>query len=420
MSGRPTLPLLEALAHATPATLKADLVAGLTTAIMLVPQAMAYALLAGLDPIVGLYASILPTAVYALFGTSPVLSVGPVAMDSLLVAGAVAPLAGDDPVAYALYASALAAMVGTLQLGLGITKMGRLVRYLKAPMMAGFTAAAAIIIAASQLTHAMGIRMPRSGSFVGQVRGILSRLGEVDPVTCAISAGSILVLVLLKRLWPAFPRFVAVVVAGTLLTSLLGLDALGVTTVGVVPSGLPSFRLPVVQASHMAELGFASLALALVGVMEATAISQVYAKRQGHVVRTNQELLALGASNVAGSLFQAYPVSGGFSRTAVNVQAGARSNLAGLVTAVLVGVSVMFLTPLFEDLPKAVLASIILSAVVGLIDVKEFRHLWRDDKPHFGLAVLTFVATLFLGIVQGIGVGIVASLILDAVLKRRG
>ncbi len=420
MSARPTLPLLRAISNATSDSLKADLTAGLTTAIMLVPQAMAYAMLAGLDPIVGLYASILPTAIYALFGTSPVLAVGPVAMDSLLVAGAVAPIAGDDPVKYAIYASALMGMVGLIQLGMGTARLGRLVKYLKAPMMTGFTAAAALIIASSQLKNALGIQIPRASNFIGQVQGVAAHIHEANPISLVLSVGAVVTLVLLKKYYRNFPRFLAVVVIGTVLVSTMGLDQLGVATVGEVPSGLPSFVFPSITTGDIGTLIPAALAIALVAMMEATAVAQTYARQQGHSVDTNQELLALGAANVGGSLFQGYAITGGFSRTAVNAQAGARSNLAGLITAVLVAVSVLFLTPLFFYLPKAVLAAIILAAVLGLIDLKELVRLGREERPCFVLAMITFFATLALGIVQGIGVGIVATFLIEAIAKPRG
>ena len=389
-------------------TFQRDLTAGLTTAIMLVPQAMAYALLAGLEPIVGLYASVLPIIVYGLLGTSRQLAVGPVAMISLLVASAVAPLAGDDPARYAGLAALLALMVGLLQWGMGLVRLGFLVKFLSHPVIAGFTSAAALIIGFSQLKHVLGVEIPRS-HHVHEILGhAVANLSSADATTVAIALVSIATLLGLKRFAPRVPRFLVVVAGGALAAWGLGLD---VKIVGTVPSGLPGVALPPLGVTEISALAPMAIAIALVGFMESISVAKNFARRNGYEVDSDQELHALGLANVAGSLFGAYPTTGGFSRTAVNAQAGASTGLAGLVTAGVVVLTLLFLTPLFTFVPKAVLAAIIMTAVFGLVDVATARHLWHVDRADLMLMGVTFVATLTVGIEQGILTGVLASLV---------
>lgn len=407
---RPRLPLLDQLRDADAASLRGDLVAGLSTAVMLVPQAMAYAMLAGLPPIVGLYASTLPVAVYALLGTSRQLAVGPVAMVSLLVASGVGAVSSGDPGEVLGLAALLALMVGVLQAGMGFARLGFLVKFLSHPVIAGFTSAAALIIGLSQLQHLLGLDLPRSQLPHEILLAAASRMDGIEPLTVALSAASLALLVGLKRLAPRVPRFLVVVVLGSLAAWGLGLDARGVAVVGEVPGGLPGLALPTLDLEAARGLLPMALTIALVGFMESISVAKAFARGRRDGLDADQELVALGSANVVGAFFQAYPVTGGFSRTAVNAQAGARTGLAGLVTAGAVVLTLLFLTPLFASLPKAVLAAIIVSAVAGLVDLEEARHLWRVSRPDLGLMALTFVATLGLGIEEGILTGVLASL----------
>ena len=405
------VPLLRMLRGYDGATFRSDAVAGLTTAIMLIPQSMAYALLAGLDPIIGLYASTIPLAVYALLGTSRQLAVGPVAMVSLLVASGVGAVAGDDPVLYTALAALLALMVGLMQWGMGLARLGFLVKFLSHPVIAGFTSAAALIIGFSQLKHLLGVDLPRSHHVHEIIIGAGQRIGEINPLTLGISAASIALLMVLKRWAPRFPRFLLVVVGGALAVWGLGLDSRGVAIVGSVPGGLPSPQVPTLGLSQITDLLPIAITIALVSFMESISVAKSFARTHRYDVDADQELKALGLANVFGSFFQAYPVTGGFSRTAVNAQAGARTGVAGLVTAAVVVITLLFLTPLFHYLPKAVLAAIIMTAVFGLVDVKEARHLFHISKPDLAMMGLTFAATLTLGIEPGILLGVAASLV---------
>lgn len=392
------------------ADLGRDAAAGLTTAVMLVPQAMAYAMLAGLPPIVGLYASMAPLVLYAIFGTSRQLAVGPVALDSLLVAASVGAIAAAGTTAYVAYAVLLAAMVGAVQLAMGVLRLGFVVNFLSLPVISGFTSAAALIIGASQLQHLLGISMPRSNQVHEILASAVARLHAAHLITLAIGVGGMVLLMTLQRLAPRLPRALVVVALGSLAVWVLGLHERGVAIVGQVPSGLPAPALPVWDAAVVRDLIPAALTIALVAFMEAISVAKAFARRNRYAIDANQELIGLGAANLGAALFHGYPVTGGFSRTAVNAQAGARTQVAAIITATVVVVTLLLFTPLFYYLPKAVLAAIIMTAVIGLIDVAEVRRLYRVSRPDLGLLLITFAATLALGIQVGIGVGVAASL----------
>lgn len=402
------IPLIAQLRELSRAGLRDDLVAGLTTGIMLVPQAMAYAMLAGLPPIVGLYASTVPLVLYALLGTSRQLAVGPVAMVSLMTAAAVAPIAQGDAGRALGLAVTLAALVGVIQLGMGLARLGALVRFLSHPVIAGFTSAAALIIGVSQLGHLLGLSVPRSHHVHETLAHVVQGLPDTNPAAAGIGLGSVLALVALKRVAPRFPRHLLVVVGATL-TVVLGGLADRVAVVGSVPAGLPTLGLP--SVAGVAELLPMALAVALVSFMESISVAKHFARRHGYELDPDRELVALGAANLGSAVVGGYATTGGFSRTAVNAQAGARTSLAGLVTAGVVVLTLLFLTPLFAQLPKAALAAIILTAVAGLVDVQEARHLWRVSRRDLGLMAITFGATLTLGIEIGIGIGVAASVL---------
>lgn len=404
-------PIIDQLSGYTRSDLTGDLSAGLTVGVMLIPQGMAYALIAGLPPIYGLYASLVPLAVYALLGTSRQLSVAPVAMVSLLTAAGVAPLAGGDIELYIALALGLALFVGVIQLALGVARFGFLTNFLSHPILAGFTSAAALIIGLSQLKHLLGVDIGRSHYVHEIVWSAIQRVGSIHPLTFLIGVASILLLVGLRRWNRAFPGALIVVALTTAGVWIFGLHEAGVRIVSEVPRGLPLPAIPDIGLADLKALTPTALAIALVGFMESIAVAKVYASKNRYEVDANQELIGLGAANVVGAFFQAYPTTGGFSRTAVNSQAGARTQLAGVFSAAIIGLTLLFLTPLFYYLPNAVLAAIVMVAVFGLIDWKEARYLWKVDRRDFGLMMLTFFATLGLGIEQGILVGVVASLI---------
>lgn len=407
---RHLFPILEQLEGYRREDLRSDLSAGLTVGVMLVPQGMAYALIAGMPPIYGLYASVVPLVVYALLGTSRQLAVGPVAMVSLLVAAGVAPLAAGSPERYVELALLLALMVGVLQFGLGLLRFGFLTNFLSHPVLAGFTSAAALIIGASQLRHLVGVDLGGSGEVHRILQALAERVGEVQPITFGIGVAAILLLVGLRRIRRTFPAPLVVVALGTAATALFGLEARGVGVVGEVPSGLPVPAIPLVDFGASMDLLPAALTIALVGFMESIAVAKAYATKNRHDVDPNRELVALGAANLIGAFFRAFPTTGGFARTAVNDQAGARTTAASIVAAGVVAATLVLFTGLLRTLPNAVLAAIVLVAVANLVNWREAVHLWKVDRRDFAMMFLTFAATLVLGIEQGILVGVFASL----------
>lgn len=386
--------------------LAGDVLAGLIVGVMLVPQGMAYAMLAGLPPVVGLYASTFPLLVYALFGSSRQLAVGPVAMISLVVLATCSSIAEPGEPAYLGAAVLLALMVGAIQVAMGLARLGFVVNFLSHAVISGFTSAAAILIALSQLKHLLGVPLAPQHSVFGLLAETFARLGEIHVATLAIGLAAIGVLMVSKRWLRRFPAAIVVVAASTLLVCLLRLDAHGVKVVGTVPGGLPAIASFDIPLAALTELLPAALTIVFVGFVESISVAQLIATKERLKVRANQELAALGLANVASALFGAYPVTGGFSRTAVNYQAGARTPLASVVTAALVLLTLVLLTPLFYYLPNAILAAVVIVAVAGLIDLRAARRLFRVKRADGLSLVLTFAATLTLGVERGVLLGV--------------
>jgi SulP family sulfate permease len=407
---RTFFPLLDRLGNYRKEDLSGDLTSGLTVGVMLIPQGMAYAMIAGLPPIYGLYASLVPLVIYGLLGTSRQLAVGPVAMVSLLVATGVAPLAAAGTAEYIRLAIVLALMVGVIQFVMGAFRLGFLVNFLSHPVISGFTSAAALIIGFSQLKHLIGVNLPRS-SYIHEI--LWTTLQSVDQIhlpTLMLGLASVVTLILMKRRDERIPGALIVVVGTALAVWTGGLHELGVPIVGEVPRGLPGFEWQAPSIGELRTLMPAALVISLVGFMESIAVAKAMATKHKYEVDANQELIGLGLANVFGALFQAYPTTGGFSRTAVNDQSGATSGLASLISAAVIGLTLLFLTPLFYYLPNAVLAAVIMVAVSGLIDVQEAKFLWRVKRSDFALLAASFLGTLFLGIEEGIAVGVILSL----------
>ena len=405
------IPAFDWLSNYKKDNFKGDLSAGLTVGVMLIPQGMAYAMIAGLPPIYGLYASTLPLIIYALLGTSRQLAVGPVAMVSLLTAAGIGTMAAGGTAAYIALAITLAFLVGLIQFLLGIFRLGFLVNFLSHPVISGFTSAAALIIGLSQLKHLLGINLGRSHHVHEIILEAFNRLGELNWATLAIGIGGIVLIKGIKKVNKAIPGSLLAVVFGIGAVMGLGLIEQGVKIVGEVPQGLPFFAMPDFNLETIKTLLPVALAISLVSFMESIAVAKaIQSKHKDYKVVPNQELIALGLANIGGSFLQSYPVTGGFSRTAVNDEAGAKTGMAAIISAILIILTLLFLTPLFYYLPNAILASIIMVAVFGLIDIKEALHLWTANRSDFWMLIATFIATLSLGIEQGIGIGVVLSL----------
>lgn len=405
------LPILEWLPGYKKEFLKGDLSAGLTVGVMLIPQGMAYSMLAGLPPIYGLYASIVPLILYAIFGTSRQLAVGPVAMISLLVAAGVGTIAAQGTEKYLALAILLAMMVGVIQLLMGLFRLGFLVNFLSHPVIAGFTSAAALIIGFSQLKHLLGINIENSHHIHAIISDAFANIGAVNPATLLIGLAAIVLILFVKKIKFFLPGPLLAVVFGILAVWGLDLAQAGVGIVGEVPKGLPAFAFPHFDMESIKTLFPIALTISFIGFMESIAVAKAIQKQHNdYKVEPNQELIGLGMANIGASFFQAFPVTGGFSRTAVNNQNGAKTGMASIISALLIVLTLLLLTPLFYYLPNAILASVIMVAVFGLIDIKEARHLWKADRADFWMMAATFAGTLILGIEAGILIGVALSL----------
>jgi SulP family sulfate permease len=405
-------PLIRTLQNYSREAFKGDISAGLTVGIMLIPQGMAYAILAGMPPVYGLYASIVPLFIYSLFGSSRQLAVGPVAMVSLLVIAGVGEFAEPGSSRFITLVILTALGVGLFQLLMGIFRMGFLVNFLSHPVLSGFTSAAALIIGASQIPNITGIDLNGAAKVHNILFETVQKIGETDLYTALIGIGSVAGIILIKKWYRKIPSALTVVAAGILITYLFSLQDTGVSIVGEIPEGLPSFSAEFISLEDLRLLFTLILVISLVSYMESIAVAKAIAKEKGYRIDPNQELVALGSANIGGAFFQSFPTTGGFSRTAVNAQSGASSTVATIISAGIVGITVLFLTPLFYYLPQAVLAAIIIIAVAGLFNHREMVYLWKTDRKDFSMLAVTFLATLILGIEEGIGIGVLLSLVL--------
>jgi SulP family sulfate permease len=404
-----------------------DITAGIIVTSLLIPQGMAYALLAGLPPQIGLYASILPAIIYPLLGTSQVLAVGPVAVDSIMVAAAIAKLAPQGSSEYLALAIALAFLVGIIEIGMGVLRMGFLVNFLSRSVISGFISGAAIIIGFSQVKHLLGLKIPSTESFVELLTLILGKITEVNWVTLSLGLSSIAILLycnqplvkLLKQQGWSEQRILPisksapllVVILGTLLVSVFQWDRVaGVKIVGMVPLGLPPLTIPSFDLQTWRSLLPAALAIALVGYMEGFSGAQALASKRREKIDPNQELIAFGAANMSAAFTGGYPVTGGVSRSVVNFAAGANTGLASIITGILVAITVMFFTSWFYFLPQTCLAATIITAVYKLIDFATLKRMWNYDKADAIAWLVTFSAVLGLGVEKGIIFGAIVAL----------
>jgi SulP family sulfate permease len=405
------LPILEWLPRYQKAYLSGDFNAGLTVAVMLVPQGMAYGLLAGLPPIYGLYAGILPLLLYSFFGTSRQLSVGPVALVSLLILTGVGQFAEPGSAQFISYAITTALIAGIIQVLLGVFRLGFLVNFLSHPVISGFTSAAAIIIGISQLQNLMGISIPRSNRIHVIVGSIIEKFGEIHYTTLLLGILGIALIFWLKKVNKKIPGALIAVILGIVGVYFLKLNEQGVAVVGKVPQGLPQMVMPVFNWEVIRQLLPLSLTICLISFIESLAIAKtIEGKHKDYKVIPNQELFALGITKIGGAFFQSYPTTGSFTRSAINDEAGAKTGLSSIISAVVIASILLFLTPAFYYLPKAILASVIVVAVVGLINYKEAVHLWKNDRRDFLSLIVTFLATLTLGIQDGVMIGVILSL----------
>ena len=391
--------------------LRDDFSAGITVGVLLIPQGMAYAMIAGLPPVYGLYASVTPQIMYALLGGNPKLSVGPVAMDSLLVATAINTMSVVDEDHYISLAIFMAFLVGAIQVFLGFLRFGFLVNFMSKPVINGFSSAVAIIISLNQLNYMLGIDIASNNLIHKIIQSVFNASVEVHLYTLFITISSIFLILSLNKFSKKIPSTLVVVIITTVIASEMKWVELGVKTVGYIPEGLPSVGLKWISLSEIYQLLPMAITLALIAFLEAISVARaVEQEEKKENFHANKELIALGASNILGSIFQSYSTTGSFSRTAVNHKYGATTGVASLVSSVLVILTLLFFTNLFFHLPKAVLGAIILTSVIQLIKLEYPYHLWKNNREEFFVLLFTFSLTLFLGIKEGILFGILISL----------
>jgi sulfate permease, SulP family len=406
------IPILYWARHYPRPLLRGDLLAGLTVAVMLIPQGMAYAGLAGMPPVTGLYAAIVGIATYAALGTSGSLAVGPVAITSLLTLSGLRGIISPDDPDYVAVAALLALTVGVLLLVGGLLRLGFLVNFLSHPVISGFTSAAAITIALSQVKDVLGVDVGRPDGVVATVEALVAELSSMNGATVAIGSGAIALLIVGRRVAPRAPIALLVLIGATAIVWAASLSERGVAVLGSVPTGFPSPSLPSMDANLLGDLLPVAIAIAVVAYAEGVSVAKAIARRTRDRVDANQELVATGAANTASGLFGGFPIAGGFSRTAVNHQAGARTPLASLVTAAVLVVTVLWLTPALHYLPKAVLAAVVVVAVAGLVDVTGAIEIFQTSRTDFLALAVTFTSTLLIGVEPGLAIGVAFSLLL--------
>ncbi|MBA4691400.1 MAG: STAS domain-containing protein [Pseudomonas sp.] len=421
------LPMLEWARHYDRAAATKDSLAALIVTLMLIPQSLAYAMLAGLPPVTGLYASMLPLIAYTLFGTSRTLAVGPVAVVSLMTAAALGPLFAPGSAEYAAAAMLLALLSGAVLLLMAVLRLGFLANFLSHPVISGFISASGILIALGQLKHILGISIGGENA-VQLLAALLTALPGAHLPTLAIGGSSLLFLYLVRSrlsVWlqhldmspPIAGTLTKIGPVAALLLAIAAVSAFrladaGVRVVGEVPRGLPSLSLPMLEPALILQLLPAAVLISLVGFVESVSVAQTLAAKRRERIEPNQELVALGGANVAAALSGGFPVTGGFARSVVNFDAGAQTPLAGALTALGIGITVLLFTPLFHNLPHAVLAATIIVAVLSLVDLSALRRTWRYSRQDAAAMAATMLGVLLIGVESGILLGVGLSLLL--------
>lgn len=408
--GGPFLPGVAALRHYDRAWLRGDVVAGVTVAAYLVPQVMAYAAVAGLDPVVGLHASIGPLLVYAVLGSSRRLSVGPESTTALMTAAAVGAMVAGDPDRYAAVAAALALAVGGLCLLGRVVRLGFLADLLSRPVLVGYLAGIAVLMIVSQLGRLTGMAV-EGDTPLEQTTYVLTHPGEAQVATLALAVAVTAGLLVAQRMRPTWPNPLIAMLLAALVTRVADLEAAGVTTVGTVPRGLPVPGLPDVDLAVVLELLLPAVGVAVVGYTDNVLTGRAFASRHHERIDADQELLALGAANVASGLMQGFPVSSSGSRTVIGDALGARTQLSSIVTAATVLLGMLLLGPVLAAFPLAALAGVVTYAAIRLVDVAELRRIARFRRSELVLAVATTIGVLLVGVLPGIGLAIVLSIL---------
>ena len=405
-------PILQWLPNYKKEMLWGDAVSGVTAGILAIAQGMAYAMIAGLPPVFGLYAALTPQIIYVLMGTSRQLSIGPVAMDSLIVAAGIGTLSVIGIEQYIAAAVFLALLVGVIQVLLGTLKLGFLVNFLSKPVLSGFTSAAAIIIGLSQLKHLLRIDMAQTNQIHILLQEVVLNISDTHFLSFGLGVAGMVLIKLFQKVSKKIPAILVVVSLGTLLLYFTQGQLNGIRIVGAIPVGLPKLGIPSFDKNQLVDLIPIAITLAVVGFTEAISIAKAIEERHTeYEVDPNQELIAIGSGNIIGSFAQSYPSTASFSRSAIQDQGGAQSGIASLFSAGLVLLTLLFLTSLFYYLPIPILAAIIMVSIFGLIDFKYPHQLWKKNREESVAFIVTFVITMTVGIPQGILFGVLLSLL---------
>ncbi len=406
--------------------LRHDLLAGVTLAAVILPIAMAYGQLAGLPPIAGVYASITPLVIYALFGPSRLLVIGPDTSTAALVAAAILPLAAGDPTHAMALAAGLALLVGAFSLIASVTRLGFVADFLSKPILIGYINGLALSVIAGQLSKLFGVPIT-SGDFFRQIAELVTKLPQTNLATLAIGVSVLVFIVVLRRVAPRVPGPLIAVAGATVVSSVFQLDAHGVATIGYIPPGLPTPGIPAVSLSELSHMLPDALGITLLTFSDTILNARTFAARNGYMVDANQELVGLGAGNIAAGLTQGFAVSGSGTRTAVNEAAGGRTQLAGVTAAVGLGLILLFLTGPLSRFPSAALGGALIAAILPLIDFAALRHLYHLRRADFAVALVTLLSVLTVGLLPGLAIAVALSFLLvlaravrphDAVLGR--
>jgi SulP family sulfate permease len=404
------LNILDWLPNYTKQDFAGDLKSGATVGVIEIPQAMAYAVIAGLSPIYGLYGSLIPLLIYPLFGTSRHLALGIVATDMIIIASGASMVAAPGTDKYVTAVLLLTMLVGLVHIAMSLFRMGFLVNLLSKPVIYGFMVAAPIIIGFSQMGNLMGIDLERT-QYVGVLAmQIIDQIEMINPVALSIGVSGLILLFVLQKINPLFPRALLLIAGGGVAVWFFNLESYNVDVIGAVPAGLPSFELHEFTREDIRLLLPTVTTLVLIQLMAIMSLGKTFGNKYKYPIDPNKEFFALGMANFVGSFFQSPPISGSFSRTAVSDQAGTRTPLSNVVTAIIIGMTLLFLTPLFYFVPMPALAAVIIAATISLLDLSELRYLFKTKRSEAYIAIFTFLCTLIIGIQEGILLGIGASL----------
>jgi sulfate permease, SulP family len=407
---RELLPVIAWLPGYKLSYLKWDMIAGITLAFFVIPTSMAYATIAGLPPETGIYCYFFAGLLYFIFGTSRQLAIGPTSAMSIVIASSIGVLAGGDPVKAVTLASATALIMAGLFFIAYIIKLSSLINFISDTILLGFKAGAALVIASTQLPKFFGVTSS-GNSFFGRIWDLGTHLGETNIAVLAFGLSALILLIAGNYYFRGKPISLIIVIVSIILISFTGLNKLGISIVGEIPRGIPSLKFSWPAANDVNEIFFLAMACFFLSYVESISAARAIAREKGYEVDARQELLALGAANFASSIGGGYAVAGGLSQSTVNSKSGARSLFSILITSVILAASLYFLTGLFKNLPYVILAVIVIDAVIGLINIKEMKHLFRVSRNEFWVSILTIVAVIVFGVLKGIIIAVIFSII---------